>query len=173
MITVNTVQYSPVGASLARGAMRSYDASNRWNDADRFIGSGLQSIIGSGDVTAHEKAIASLGWSMGNHTGMAYQNSAQARRAAAQAIASACPGSIGHVLAQVGIDAYGPANRWNDADAITGDALLAITENPESSAAQKQLAHSAWDQTNVGGIRYENSARTRYQALQQIAQEEP
>ncbi|MBI3926877.1 MAG: hypothetical protein HY319_15175 [Armatimonadetes bacterium] len=173
MITLSTVQYSPVGASLARGAARSYDAADRWDDADRFVGSGLQSIAASPDTTSHEKAIAELGWTMGNHSGMAYQNSAQARYAAAQAIASACPGSIGHVLAQVGIDAYGPANRWNDADAITGDALLAIADNPESSALQKQLARSAWDQTNVGGIRYENSARTRYHALQQIAQEEP
>lgn len=167
----STVQYSAVGAALAREAMHSYDVSNQWTDADQFMGSGLQSVMSSNDTTADEKTLAKLGWDMGNHGGMQYQNSAQARYAAAQAIAGAMPGSLGHVIATIGINAYGPANKWPDADAMTGDALLAIAGSPECSDVQRSLAQAAWNQTNVGGIQYQNSAEARYQALQQIAQQ--
>ncbi|HEY4000008.1 MAG TPA: hypothetical protein VGO93_14130 [Candidatus Xenobia bacterium] len=165
------VQYSQVGGALAAEAMRSYDGATQWPDADVFMGNGLNSILSNNDTTPDEKTIARLGWNMGNHGGMQYQNSAQARYAAASAIANHVAGSIGHVMAVVGMNAYSPANQWPDADAMTGDALLAISTNQQCTDVQRSLAKSAWDQTNVGGLQYTDSAQARYAALQQIAQQ--
>lgn len=154
------INYSSTGAAIARQGRQSYDSATRWNDADRFIGSALDSITSDSQTTCDEKSIARMGYSMGNIAGMQYENSAKARYAAAGAIASAVAGSLGAVMGQVIVEAFNSANRWDDADRIASAGLTEVASNPNTTSLDKDLANLGLAMGNHK-MQWENSAKAR------------
>jgi hypothetical protein len=107
---------------------------------------------------------------MGIHSGMQYQNSAEARDAVIQMIASNPTAPIPTLLASVTSQAVNGANQWDDADNIAGDGLEAILVNPHSSDVQKALARTVLNQTVGGdGLSWQDSTNARLSTLAQIA----
>ncbi len=158
----------PIGAVMAQATLNAYSPVTRWNDADHVVEVGLKTIGANQEATQDDRDLANLGVSMGAQAGMQYENSAKARKVVTQAIANQSDAPIGTQLAKASVQAYETANRWNDADFISGAGLKAILNNPRASEVQKELAKSALDQTSVAGISYQDSAKARAATLLQI-----
>ena len=158
----------PLGAVLAKTVGSAYGGADEWDDADRIVQTGLNTISQSPDVEQIDRDVANLGFAMGNFGGMEWDNSARARFAAIDVLQTSPTGETGDILASVALKAYGRADQWDDADNITGAGLKAIINNPKSSDLDKALAKATWEQTNQDGIQFESSARTRAAALRSI-----
>jgi hypothetical protein len=172
--TFNTAvqaNYSNSGKALATQARTSYEKSNKWSDADSFVGTGLQSIRQSDNTTVAEKSLATMGYNMGVQQGMQYENSARARYAVAGVIAGSVAGPIGAVMAQATLNAYGPATKWSDADHIVEVGLKSIGANSDATQNDRELAALGVAMGAQAGMQYENSARARNVVAQAIAKQ--
>jgi hypothetical protein len=159
---------------LARAAMDAYNAVNandnfdarKTPDADYVLGAGLRAI--GSDGTDVDRAVGQLGYDLGNHGGLRYENSVKARLAAMAEIQAPSAGkNVGNRLAIVTHNAFSAANNWADADTFTNDGLTAIKQSPQTSLVQKTLADIALKSRQNGGGD-EQGSKMRDQQIQNL-----
>ncbi len=167
---ISQVRYSQVGTALASSAVAASEQADRWDVADEYLGTTLQSIAGGSETTPDEKVLARMGIAMGKGPDMSWRNSTKARHAVASAIASSMPGPIGVVLAQVALTAANKADRWDNADHFAGEGLKAVRDDAQTSNLEKSVATLGLRMGNGEDMTFENAARAQGAALHAVAE---